>query len=157
MPRLIINGRYLTQSITGVQRYAHEIVRAIDVLLEDCPGFFVELLSPPLTSEIPTFKNIIHRVVGHTQGHFWDTFIVPNLKNTFTIRKLKKLRSLLINSLTLLYLSRIKLYGQGFLKKFQLFLSFPNFFWMIRCFFSYSFLLTLQKNIFVKRAKHRKI
>ena len=31
--KIIINGRFLTQSITGVQRYAHEILRALDVHL----------------------------------------------------------------------------------------------------------------------------
>ncbi len=30
-----INGRFLTQSITGVQRYAHEIVRGIDQILAE--------------------------------------------------------------------------------------------------------------------------
>jgi hypothetical protein len=31
--KIYINGRFLTQPITGVQRYAHEMLRALDVLL----------------------------------------------------------------------------------------------------------------------------
>jgi len=33
--RLTINGRFLTQNLTGVQRYAREIVSAMDTLLQD--------------------------------------------------------------------------------------------------------------------------
>ena len=35
MPRILINGRFLTQPITGVQRYALEIVREFDRLLDE--------------------------------------------------------------------------------------------------------------------------
>ncbi len=31
--KIIINGRFLTQKITGVQRVAHELIREIDELL----------------------------------------------------------------------------------------------------------------------------
>ena len=30
---IVINGRFLTQGITGVQRYALELVQAIDLIL----------------------------------------------------------------------------------------------------------------------------
>src|SRR5664279_3982658 len=33
--RLTINGRFLTHNLTGVQRYAREIVSAMDTLLQD--------------------------------------------------------------------------------------------------------------------------
>ena len=35
---LSINGRFLTQRITGVQRYAHEMLHALDGLLEAHAG-----------------------------------------------------------------------------------------------------------------------
>ena len=31
---IVINGRFLTQRTTGVQRYAHELVRAFDAILD---------------------------------------------------------------------------------------------------------------------------
>jgi hypothetical protein len=50
-----INGRFVTQSVTGVQRYAQGIVRALDQLLcEDHPrarGFEMQLLVPPDSTE----------------------------------------------------------------------------------------------------------
>ena len=33
--KIYINGRFLTQRITGVQRYALEITRALDSLISD--------------------------------------------------------------------------------------------------------------------------
>lgn len=77
MRKLVINGRYLTQPVTGVQRYAHELVQAIDNLLLDHPRLVVELLSPRLSGNAPVFHNIIHRAVGHTQGHIWEQFELP--------------------------------------------------------------------------------
>ena len=47
---LSINGRFLTQRITGVQRYAHEMLHALDGLLEAHAGknaLEAELLVPP--------------------------------------------------------------------------------------------------------------
>ena len=35
MKKIYINGRFLTQNITGVQRYAIEIVKALDKYLSD--------------------------------------------------------------------------------------------------------------------------
>lgn len=32
--RIFINGRFLTQPVTGVQRYATEVVKALDNLFE---------------------------------------------------------------------------------------------------------------------------
>ena len=46
-----INGRFLAQPMTGVQRYATEIVRALDTLLYENAEFSrdleIELLVPP--------------------------------------------------------------------------------------------------------------
>ena len=34
MKKIIINGRFLTQKITGVQRYAREIIAELDKIIE---------------------------------------------------------------------------------------------------------------------------
>lgn len=70
-----INGRFLAQPLTGVQRYAFEIVRALDELLVEQPAVAhrlkVELLVPPQTA-IPSLKAIAGRVVAPMHGHLWE-------------------------------------------------------------------------------------
>jgi hypothetical protein len=38
MKRISINGRFLSQPVTGVQRYAHELIRELDRLLTSLPA-----------------------------------------------------------------------------------------------------------------------
>ena len=75
---IIINGRFLTQGITGVQRYARELLPAFDVLLDDRPDLRVRLLTPPIDPQwIPVLRNIRHESVGRRQGHGWEQFDLP--------------------------------------------------------------------------------
>jgi glycosyltransferase involved in cell wall biosynthesis len=74
---IVINGRFLTQSITGVQRYAREFVRALDGLLDTRPEIKVTLLSPYLEHPAPSFRNICHRSVGRLHGHLWEQIELP--------------------------------------------------------------------------------
>lgn len=70
--KIVINGRFLSQRLTGVQRYALETVLALDALLVDFP-VPVELAVPvavdasrlPLTTIVPV-------VVGRRQGIVWE-------------------------------------------------------------------------------------
>lgn len=74
-----INGRFLTQDVTGVQRYAREVVRAIDELLDhdDIRGRFqVELVAPP-GGEPPPLRNVRFRRVGRMRGHAWEQLELP--------------------------------------------------------------------------------
>jgi len=50
---LAINGRFLCQHITGVQRYAHELVFALDGLLDWRHDIEVTVISPPLHGPMP--------------------------------------------------------------------------------------------------------
>ena len=73
-----INGRFLSQALTGVQRYAAEIVKAIDRLLESgrfparLHGAEWQLLVPADAHEIPALKKIKVRRIGRLSGHAWD-------------------------------------------------------------------------------------
>jgi len=75
-----INGRFLSQALTGVQRYAAEMVKAIDRALAS--GRFParlhdsqwQLLVPPDTHELPSLKKITIRTIGRLGGHAWDQF-----------------------------------------------------------------------------------
>jgi glycosyltransferase involved in cell wall biosynthesis len=83
MPRrLAINGRFLSQSITGVQRYAREMVVGLDRLLVGSPlprGMDAVLLLPPdvdpaaelLNGSLRRIKPI--RVGSHT-GQMWEQY-----------------------------------------------------------------------------------
>jgi glycosyltransferase involved in cell wall biosynthesis len=70
-----INGRFLAQPLTGVQRYAFEIVRAMDELLVEQPvlasGLKIELLVPAET-KVPSLKAISSRVVAPMRGQLWE-------------------------------------------------------------------------------------
>jgi glycosyltransferase involved in cell wall biosynthesis len=76
--KLFINGRFLSQNLTGVQRYAAEMVKAIDALLvsDQLPASLRqaewELLVPSNTSETLRLDRIKIRKIGRLTGHAWD-------------------------------------------------------------------------------------
>lgn len=72
-PKYCINGRFLTRQITGVDRYAREIVRELDSLLGK--GDAVLLLPEgcePIDWEAT--RNIELRHYGKHKGHAWEQF-----------------------------------------------------------------------------------
>jgi len=75
--RVSINGRFLTQPMTGVQRYAHEIVNGIDGLLAHRSDIQVRLLTPPLSCPPPRLEHIRHVSVGRLKGHAWEQLELP--------------------------------------------------------------------------------
>ena len=94
---LTLNGRFLTQRITGVQRYALEMLLAIDALLakgKSSTPLEAELLVPPdAPDHLPTLQAIAIRRVGRLRGHAWEQIDLPrfarglilNFCNTFPI------------------------------------------------------------------------
>jgi glycosyltransferase involved in cell wall biosynthesis len=79
---IYINGRFLTQNITGVQRYAHEIIKALDHLIEDQKiddlDYQFILLSPQKSLiHSLALKNIEWRQVGKKTGHAWEQLDLP--------------------------------------------------------------------------------
>ena len=77
LTEIVINGRFLTQDITGVQRYARELLQALDVLLDAEPNIRVTVLSPRLSDAPPVWRNIVLRQVGRLRGHAWEQFELP--------------------------------------------------------------------------------
>jgi glycosyltransferase involved in cell wall biosynthesis len=75
--KIAINGRFLTQGITGVQRYAQELVQAIDSILEARPDLKVTVISPRLSKPPPPWQNVVLREGGHLQGHAWEQLELP--------------------------------------------------------------------------------
>jgi glycosyltransferase involved in cell wall biosynthesis len=65
---VFINGRFLGQRLTGVQRYAHETLRALDALLTDQPG----PEQPRFVVTTVGFAN-----VGKLRGNAWEQLTLP--------------------------------------------------------------------------------
>lgn len=77
--KFVINGRFLCQQVTGVQRVAREVTLEIDRLLGT--GMLkaeVELLCP-IGSDMSSLdvKHIDVRAVGRATGFWWEQFVLP--------------------------------------------------------------------------------
>lgn len=82
MRHLCINGRFLTQPITGVQRYGHEFLSALDAMLARgdpaVAGLKVTLVTPQTGVCHPiNLQHIIHKPVGRFTGHAWEQLDLP--------------------------------------------------------------------------------
>ena len=79
---VVINGRFLEQKITGVQRFALEAAKALDEFAAESPVPYI--LAVPLSvpdSIIPAFKNIKVERPGSRSGILWEqTQVVSYLK-----------------------------------------------------------------------------
>jgi hypothetical protein len=73
-----INGRFLSQRVTGVQRYARETLRALDGLLQKSPADTPQWsLLVPNDAAAPKLSCIEVRKVGKLRGHAWEQFELP--------------------------------------------------------------------------------
>ena len=78
--KIYINGRFLTQRITGVQRYALEITKAMDELIgqnEKLQKNEYVLIAPDNILYRPELRNISIIVKGFFHGHIWEQFELP--------------------------------------------------------------------------------
>ncbi|MES2354984.1 MAG: glycosyltransferase family 1 protein [Pseudomonadota bacterium] len=100
--KITINGRFLTQSVTGVQRYAIELIRALDSLLAsgeiDSARYAVQIIAPPGARDLGV-RHILVRHAGVLRGHLWEQLELPwlarnsllvNLCNTAPIAKVNQ-------------------------------------------------------------------
>jgi PST family polysaccharide transporter len=76
--KVFVNGRFLTQRVTGVQRYAREVLAALDAVAADDPslGLDLEVLAPPGV-EPPPLRAIRFRNVGPLSGNLWEQIVLP--------------------------------------------------------------------------------
>jgi glycosyltransferase involved in cell wall biosynthesis len=75
MNRVVINGRFLVQRQTGVQRYAAETLRALDELLVQRPDIsqqFAFELAVPAGASPPRLVQIPAVTLPRLQGHLWE-------------------------------------------------------------------------------------
>jgi glycosyltransferase involved in cell wall biosynthesis len=84
---LVLNGRFLLQNITGVQRVEREILLALDHLAEEGLIPVPEVVLPTqgnIVSE-PKLKMIRLTRVGRFTGHLWEQCELPKLCNGKTL------------------------------------------------------------------------
>src|SRR5690348_16546907 len=73
-----INGRFLDQRVTGVQRVALNLVLSLDAELNNLDlDFNIVLLLPANTSTAIHLKNISKKYVGKFSGHLWEQVELP--------------------------------------------------------------------------------
>jgi glycosyltransferase involved in cell wall biosynthesis len=79
--RLVINGRFLGQPLSGVQRYAREVVKAMDRLAAEshqAAAFWdIELHHPPGEVLPDVYQCIRIRRTGKRSGHLWEQLDLP--------------------------------------------------------------------------------
>lgn len=77
---IYIDARFLTQNITGVQRYARELVKALDTLVGSgqTNSLTFELLAPGyVPPNALLLSHIVTRRVGRMSGYGWEQLILP--------------------------------------------------------------------------------
>jgi glycosyltransferase involved in cell wall biosynthesis len=78
--KIVINGRFLTQRMVGVQRFAIEVIKVIDALIER--GEYaalkgrIEILAPPAARDFP-LRHIPVRRCGIGGSYFWEQLMLP--------------------------------------------------------------------------------
>lgn len=77
MRKVYINGRFLTQKITGVQRYALEMVKGIDREIDHNKNYEFIILVPKNIKQTISLNNIKIKIVGYLKGHLWEQIELP--------------------------------------------------------------------------------
>ncbi len=106
MKNLYINARFLTQTLTGVQRYAIELVQAMDLLLHrelNAEDVRFTLLVPRGKRADIALQHMQVKQVGSLRGHLWEQLELPlyardglllNLCNSSPIMKRRRIVTL---------------------------------------------------------------
>ena len=80
--KIFIDGRFLSQPVTGVQRYGRELLSAFDALLNEqkmASSIAIEVLVPSGCSIDFDVRHIRIRHVGWFSGHIWEQIVLPLL------------------------------------------------------------------------------
>lgn len=87
---VLVNGRFLSQPVTGVQRFSAEIVDAIDTLIGMGEWPETALLTPQLAGAPAGLagargSRLRVRPVGRRQGHLWEQIDLPRAARGSTL------------------------------------------------------------------------
>lgn len=120
--KIVFNGRFLSQNITGVQRYARELINELDKIAK--PHEFI-IAIPPDARDIPAYKNIDIIKVGRLHGPLWEqiSFSVFALRRNLIAINLCNSAPLLNPGIVAIHDMKIKAYPEFFSKKFRIWYS----------------------------------
>jgi glycosyltransferase involved in cell wall biosynthesis len=78
---IYINARFLTRSVTGIERYCTELLKNLDSLIDsaaiDSKQFSFVMLAPKNIKHELNFKHIPLKCVGSLTGHLWEQLELP--------------------------------------------------------------------------------
>lgn len=83
MNKIYINGRFLSQELTGVQRYALEICKSLKA-----KGVDFTILSPSNIRGVYKNYNLPVQVLNGFKGHLWEQFTLPMFLYKNKIKKI---------------------------------------------------------------------
>lgn len=84
---LAINGRFLTQATTGVQRFAAEVTRAADLLAGEGAWPAARVLVPPAAGPPPAdaYRHLRVEAFGTRRGQAWEQIDLPRAAGAGTL------------------------------------------------------------------------
>lgn len=105
---IAVNGRFLTQPLSGVQRFAWELLRAMDRIRRDEPGHAgadlpMEILCPASASPLPDLSTIPVRPVGRMGGYAWEQVELPLAARGRLVLNLCNLAPVLARKITVIH------------------------------------------------------
>ena len=120
---IVVNARFLTQSITGVQRFAIEVCLKLKDLVDD-----IEFVTSANVAQQEVFDALDAKIIGKFHGHLWEQIDLPQ----YLKRKGAPLLINLANTAPLFYKNKVvtihdvayKVFPQTYPKSFLMFYSF---------------------------------
>ena len=121
---IVINGKFLSQNITGVQRYAREILLELDKLTDS--EIDIVMVTDKNARDIPEYTNIKVERIGRFAGNLWEQISLP----LYVLRKkalcvnLCNIAPILTPHIVVIHDVSYKVNKQFFSKKFTLWYNF---------------------------------
>jgi glycosyltransferase involved in cell wall biosynthesis len=103
-PPVYLNGRFLRQPVTGVQRFSAEVTAAIDRLVQDREWPETVVLLPrsrgaDINGSPPVrYERLALRQIGRTRGHLWEQTELPTAARGGTLVNLGNTAPMLAGS-----------------------------------------------------------
>ena len=121
---IVINGKFCSQTTTGVQRYAHEIVAAMDKIAE--PDIEIILAVNKEAKYLPELQNIKIMNIGKLGGVLWEQISLPFFlfKRNALCVNLCNMAPILTPHIVAIHDVSYKVNKQFFSKKFSLWYNF---------------------------------
>lgn len=79
MRPIYLNGRFLSQALTGVQRFAREITASLDRLWAPADPHAPTMLIPRIPQQATNYRTIRVKPVGKMRGHVWEQLELPRI------------------------------------------------------------------------------